>query len=90
MLGGREDRYVRSLWKGSRSMEHVSEFTYLGFVLDDLGTDGAERYGKMGNGRKVVDAIRYLVSSTRLQFENAEVLHEGRIVFVLMYGSEKI
>ena len=42
-------------------LEHVSEFRYLGCVLDEAGTDGAKCSRKVANGRRVVGAIRSLV-----------------------------
>ena len=42
-------------------LEHVSEFKYLGCVLDESGTDGAECNRKVVNGRRVAGSIRSLV-----------------------------
>ena len=39
-------------------LEHVSEFKYLGCVLDKSGTDGAECSRKEESGRRVAGAIR--------------------------------
>ena len=39
-------------------LEHVSEFKYLGCVLDQAGTDWAECSGKVASGRRVAGAIR--------------------------------
>ena len=44
-------------------LDYVSEFRYLGCVLDELGTDGAEC------SRKVAIAIRSLVNDRNLQIE---------------------
>ena len=41
-------------------LEHVSEFKYLGNVLDESGTYGAECSRKVVSGWKVVGAIRSL------------------------------
>ena len=41
-------------------IEHVSEFKYLGCVLDESGTDGAEYNRKVAMGRSVAVAIRSL------------------------------
>ena len=38
-------------------LEHVSEFKYLGCVLDESGTDGAECSKKVANGRRVAGII---------------------------------
>ena len=48
-------------------LEHVSEFNYLGCVLEESGTDGAESIRKAVSGRKVAGAIRYLVNARDLQ-----------------------
>ena len=40
-------------------VEHVSEFKYLGCVLDESGTDGAECSRKVASGRRVAVAIRF-------------------------------
>ena len=44
----------------------------------------------MANGRKVVGAIRSLVSVRGLQLENASGLQEALTMPVLMYGREKM
>ena len=41
----------------------MSEFKYVGCVLDESGTDETKRCRKVTGGRKVVDAIRSLVRS---------------------------
>src|SRR5678815_550918 len=43
-------------------LEQVSEFKYLGYVLDEKGTDDAECSRKGVNGRKVAGAIKSLVN----------------------------
>ena len=69
-------------------LEHVSEFKYLGCVLDEAGTDGVECSRKMESGRRMAGAIRSLVNARDLQLECARVLHETLFVPVLMHGSE--
>ena len=69
-------------------LEHVSEFKYLGCVLDKSHTYGAEYSRKVVSVRRVVGAIRSLFSDRDLQLENARVLHETLLVHVLMYCSE--
>ena len=68
--------------------EHVSEFKYLGSVLNESGTDGAECIKKVASGRGVTGAIRSLDNAWDLQLECARVLHGTLIIPVLMYGSE--
>ena len=63
-------------------LEHVSEFKYLGCVLDKAGIDGTEC------SRKVANAIRSLVNARDLQIEYARILHETLLASVLTYGSE--
>ena len=69
-------------------LEHVSEFKYLGCVLDKSGTDGAECSRKVTSGRRVVGAIRSLVNARDLQLEHARVLHETLLMPVLMYSGK--
>ena len=52
-------------------LEHVSEFKFLGYMLDESGTDGAECSRKIASGRKVAGAIRSLVNARSLQLECA-------------------
>ena len=54
-------------------LEHVSEFKYLGCVLDESGTDGAECNRKVVSGRKVADAIRSLVNARDLHLQCASL-----------------
>ena len=62
-------------------LEHVSGFKYLGYVLDELGTDETECRRKVASGRRVAEAVRSLVNAWGLQLECARVLP------VHMYGS---
>ena len=47
-------------------LEYVSEFKYLGYVLDESGTDGAKCSGKVASGRKVACTVRSLVKAKGL------------------------
>ena len=69
-------------------LEHVSEFTYLVFVLDESGTDETECSQKMASRRMVAGNIRSLVNAKDLLLEYARVMHETLLVPVLLYGSE--
>ena len=62
-------------------LEQVSQFRYLGSVLNESGTDDVECCRKVASGRKVADAIRSSANSRGLQFECAKVLHEGFLIF---------
>ena len=70
-------------------LEHISEFKYLGCVLDKSGADGAECSRNVVSGIKVTGAIRSLVNARDLQLECARVLHEILHVPVLMYGRRR-
>ena len=65
-------------------LEHVSEFKYLGCVLDKLGIDGAECSQKVVSERRVAGGIRSLVNARDLQLQCARV----SLVPVCIYGSE--
>ena len=69
-------------------LEHISEFKYLGCVLDESGTDKAECSRKVESGRRVVSAIGSPVNVRSLYLECARVLHESLLVPILTYGSE--
>ena len=69
-------------------LEHVLEFKYLGYILNESSTDGAECSSMVVSGRRVAGAIRPLVNARDLQLECTRVLHETLLVPVLMYGSE--
>ena len=68
----------------SMQLEHVSEFTYLGYVLDESGTDEAVHHR-----RGVAGAIRSLVNARGLQLKHARDSHKTSVMPVLMYSSEK-
>ena len=86
MLGGEKGLECEVCVDGIR-LEHVSEFKYLGCVLDESGTDEAECSRKVASGRRVAGAIRSLVNARSLKLECARVLHESLLVPVLTYGS---
>ena len=50
-------------------LEYVSEFKYLGCVLDKSGTDEAECSRKVAIGRRVAGVIRSLANPRNLQLE---------------------
>ena len=52
-------------------LEHVTEFKYLGCVLDESGTDGEECNKEVASGRRVAGAIRSQVNARGLQLEYA-------------------
>src|SRR5678815_232284 len=72
----------------SEQLEQVSEFKYLGYMLDEKGTDDEEGSRKVVNDRKVDGAIKSLVDVKGLSLECTRVLHECMLLPVLMYSSE--
>ena len=68
-------------------LKHVLEFKFLGCVLEEAGTYGAECCRNMASGRRVAGAIRSLVVRD-LKLECARVLHETLLVPVLTYDSK--
>ena len=50
-------------------LEHVSEFIFLGCVLDESCTDGAECSRKVASRRRFADAMRSLFNARNLQLE---------------------
>ena len=67
---------------------HVSEFKYLGCVLDESGTNEAECSRRVASRRRVAGAISYLVNASGLELECARVLYEILLVPILTYVSE--
>ena len=49
----------------------------------------AECQRKVGSGRRVAGAIRFLVNAMGLQFECARVLHEALFIPVLIHGRRR-
>ena len=90
MVLGREEGLECVVCIDEIRLEHVSEFKYLGCVLDKSGTDEAEFSRKVASGRRVAGAIRYLVKARSLQLERARVLRESLLGPILTYGSETI
>ena len=56
-------------------LEDVSEFQYLGSVLDESCTDEAECSRKVASGKRVAGAIRSLVNARILQLGCVRVFH---------------
>ena len=69
-------------------LKYVSEFNYLGYMLDEAGVDGTECRMKVSSGRKVGSPIRSLVNARSLQIEGVRMLHEALFMPVLLYVSE--
>ena len=65
-------------------LEHVSKFKYLGYVLDESGTDEAVSYRKVVSGMQVAGAIGPQVNVRGVHLECARVLNETLLDFT--YG----
>ena len=57
-------------------LEKVSE-VYLGYVLNESGTDDAEFHRKVDSGRKDAGTIKFVVDARGLQLKCLRVLHES-------------
>ena len=68
----------------------MSEFKYLGHVLNGSGTDAAKCCRKVSSERKVVCAFRPLANVRALQLECVRVLHEVSLKPDLLYGSRAL
>ena len=86
VLNGEEELECEVHLDGIR-LEHFSEFKYLGYILGESGTHGAECSRKVASGKRVAGAIRSLVNTRDLQLLGARVLLETLLVLFLMYGS---
>ena len=53
----------------------MSDFKYLGFVLNESDTYDAKYHRKVASRRKVAGTIRSLINVRGLQLESARVLH---------------
>jgi hypothetical protein len=69
-------------------LEQVSEFKYLGYMIENKGGDDAECDRKVSNGRRVAGAITTMGNAKNLNLECLKRLHECMLVPVLMFGSE--
>ena len=87
MVIGKERMPCRILLD-SEQLEKVSEFKYLGYMLDEKGTDDAECSRIVMSGKKVAGAIRALVNERGLSLDCVRILHESMLLPVLLYGSE--
>ena len=61
----------------------------MGFVLGKSGRDGMEYCENVASGKKVAGAIRSLINARYSRLEFVRVLHEGLVLYVLMYGNER-
>ena len=90
MILDREEGLECEVYVDGIRLEHVSEFKYLGCVLEGEGTDEAECSKKVASGRRVAGAIRSLVNTRDLQIKCTRLLHETLLVAVVTYGSETL
>ena len=75
MVLNREEGLECGISIDGMDLEHVSEFKYLPYVLDESGTDEAECRRKSARERRVGCAIRSLVNARGLQLQCARILH---------------
>ena len=87
MLNGEEglECEIRVDWM---QLEHVSEFKYFRYVLDESGTNEAECRRKEASRRRIGGAIRSLVNARGLRLECDRVLNETLLMPILMYSTE--
>ena len=74
VLGGDEELECEICVDAIR-LEHVSEFKYLGYVLEESGTNEPESSRKVASRRRVIGEISSLVNARSLQLEYTRVLH---------------
>ena len=87
MVLGVEEGLKCEVYVARIHLEHVSEFKYLGCVLDESGSDEAEYSRKVASERRV-QVLLGLVNARSLQI--ARILHESLLVPVLKYGNKTI
>ena len=87
VLGG-EEGFECEVFVDGIHLEYVSEFKYLGCVLDESGAGEAEFSRKGESVRRVAGGIRSLFNVQSLQLECTKVFHESLLVPVLKYGNE--
>ena len=75
-LKGEKELICKVIMVG-RQLELISKLKCLKFVLDESVTDGLECCRKITSGKKVVNAIRSLVSDRILQLQYAWVLDKN-------------
>src|SRR5678816_2738899 len=83
-----EDSSLCKVMLDGEHLEQMSEFKYLGYIVDEKGTDDAECSMKVVKGRKMAGAIKSLVDAKGIRLECARVLYDGMLLPVLMYSSE--
>ena len=71
-----------------KQLEQVTEFKYLGYMLNEKGMNDTEYGKKVTSGKKVAGAIKPLVNAKRLSCEHNRVLNESMLLPVLMYDSK--
>ena len=88
MLMNREEGFEFEVHIDGIRLVYVSEFKYLGCVLDESGTDVVECSRRAASGRREAGAIRSLVNAKDLKLQCARVLLEALLVPVLTVSSE--
>ena len=70
-----EDKLECDVHVDGMRLEHLSDFAYLGCVLDELNADNTDCHRKIVSGREVTGAIRSPVKSRSRQLQCTWVLH---------------
>ena len=68
-----EEGLVCEVYIDGIHLEHVSEYKYLGCILDESGTDWVECCRKVASGRRVAGAIGSLINARDFQLECARL-----------------
>ena len=89
VLGGKEGMECE-IHVARTKLEQVTEFKYLGCVLNESDKNDAEHRGNVASWRKVASAIRYLVNARNLQLECEKVLYGTLLLPVLLYNIEAV
>ena len=88
MILVRKEGLECEVYVGGIHLEHVSEFKYLGCVLEKNQL-GMRKYSrKVMSGKRFASAFRSLGNAQSFQLEFAKVLYESLLIPVLMYVSE--
>ena len=82
-----EDSSLCKVMLDGEQLEQMSEFKYLGYMVDEKGTDDAECSMKVVNGRKMAGAIKSLVDAKGISLECARVLHDAITCIVVILWS---
>ena len=80
MLVSRKIGSLREVFANGNRLEFALECKYLGCVVNEYGTDGAECRRKVASRMKVACAMISLVNNRNLQLECTRALYEALLV----------